>query len=128
MSGSLLLSGDPVTGIQSATKHYVDVLAATELALAGGTMGGTLNAPNAVTKLPRVDVRHPDFGVGCANAADQRVAARRRFVGAAAVSRVDSAGPAGAASGSILSKVVMSCDSSPEQIVSTRQRPSPPLT
>jgi hypothetical protein len=72
MSGSLLLNGDPVSGSQAATKHYTDTLAATELPLAGGTMGGTLNTPNAVSKLPRVDVRHPDFGAGCPNTADPK--------------------------------------------------------
>jgi hypothetical protein len=70
MSGSLLLNGDPITGNQAATKHYADALAATEVALGGGTMSGTLNTPNAISKLPRVDVRHPDFGAGCPNAAD----------------------------------------------------------
>lgn len=70
MSGPLQLSNDPVSTNQAATKHYVDALAATELPLAGGSLSGTLNTPNAVDKLPRVDVRHPDFGVGCANAAD----------------------------------------------------------
>lgn len=70
MSGPLGLSGDPVSTNQAATKHYADALAAAELPLAGGTLSGTLNTPNTVSKLPRVDVRHPDFGVGCANPAD----------------------------------------------------------
>ena len=70
MSGSLLLNGDPIAGNQAATKHYADALAATDVALAGGTMSGMLNTPNTANKLPRVDVRHPDFGAGCANAAD----------------------------------------------------------
>jgi hypothetical protein len=70
MSGSLVLDGDPVATDQAATKHYADTLASTELPLAGGTMSGALNTPNAVSKLPRVDVRHPDFGAGCPNAAD----------------------------------------------------------
>lgn len=70
MSGPLELSGDPVAGNQAATKHYADVLAASELPLAGGSMSGALNTPDSETKLPRVDVRHPDFGTGCPNAAD----------------------------------------------------------
>ena len=70
MSGPLQLSGDPVSTDQATTKHYADSLAATELPLAGGSLSGTLNSPNTVNKLPRVDVRHPDFGVGCANAVD----------------------------------------------------------
>jgi hypothetical protein len=70
MTGALQLSGDPASTNQAATKHYIDQLAASELPLAGGTMSGTLNAPNTIAKLPRVDVRHPDFAVGCPNAAD----------------------------------------------------------
>ncbi len=70
MTGALQLNGDPVSPSQAATKHYADVLAAAELPLAGGSLSGTLDAPNAVSKLPRVDVRHPDFGSGCPNAAD----------------------------------------------------------
>jgi len=70
MSGALILQGDPTASSQAATKHYTDTLAATELPLAGGTLSGTLNTPNGVNKLPRVDVRHLDFGVGCPNAAD----------------------------------------------------------
>ena len=70
MSGPLQLSGDPVSENQASTKHYADALAATELPLTGGSLSGTLNTQNTVTKLPRVDVRHPDFGAGCANAAD----------------------------------------------------------
>lgn len=72
MSGPLQLSGDPVSPNQAATKHYADALAAAELPLAGGSLSGTLNTPNAASKLPRVDVRHPDFGTasGCSNAAD----------------------------------------------------------
>lgn len=70
MSGTLVLSGDPVASSQATTKHYTDALAATELPLAGGSLSGTLDTPNAVNKLPRVDVRHPDFGIGCPNAAD----------------------------------------------------------
>ncbi|HTY84116.1 MAG TPA: glycosyl hydrolase family 28-related protein [Silvibacterium sp.] len=70
MTGSLTLQGDPVSANQAATKHYADALAAAELPLAGGTLSGTLNTPNGVNKLPRVDVRHPDFGASCPNAAD----------------------------------------------------------
>jgi hypothetical protein len=70
MSGALILPGDPTASSQAATKHYADALASTELPLAGGTLGGTLNTPNGVNKLPRVDVRHPDFAAGCPNAAD----------------------------------------------------------
>lgn len=70
MSGPLQLSNDPVSTNQAATKHYVDTLAATELPLTGGSLSGTLDTQNAANKLPRVDVTHPDFGAGCANAAD----------------------------------------------------------
>jgi hypothetical protein len=72
MSGPLQLSGDPVSGSQAATKHYVDMQDASLLPLAGGTLSGTLNVPNITHKLPRVNVTHPDFGAasGCANAAD----------------------------------------------------------
>jgi len=70
MTGALILPSDPTASSQAATKHYADALASTELPLAGGTLGGTLNSPNGVSKLPRVDVRHPDFGAGCPNAAD----------------------------------------------------------
>ena len=70
MSGALILPADPTASSQAATKHYADTLASTELPLAGGTLIGTLNSPNGVSKLPRVDVRHPDFGSGCPNAAD----------------------------------------------------------
>lgn len=70
MSGPLQLSSDPAATTQATTKHYVDSIAATELPLTGGSLSGTLNTPNASNKLPRVDVRHPDFGVGCPNAAD----------------------------------------------------------
>ena len=70
MSGPLQLSDDPVSTSQAATKHYVDGLAATELPLTGGSLSGTLDTQDAANKLPRVDVTHPDFGGGCANAAD----------------------------------------------------------
>ncbi|HEX5235109.1 MAG TPA: glycosyl hydrolase family 28-related protein [Silvibacterium sp.] len=70
MSGPLQLSADPVSQDQAATKHYADALAAAELPLTGGSLSGPLNSENTVGKLPRVDVRHPDFGAGCANAAD----------------------------------------------------------
>ena len=70
MNGALVLEGDPTSANQAATKHYADALASTELPLAGGTLSGTLNTPNGINKLPRVDVRHPDFGASCPNAAD----------------------------------------------------------
>ena len=61
MSGPLVLSGTPTSSNQAATKQYTDQGIATALPLAGGNMTGTLRTPNTVTKLPRVDVRHPDF-------------------------------------------------------------------
>ncbi|MBT9331880.1 glycosyl hydrolase family 28-related protein [Paracidobacterium acidisoli] len=72
MSGPLLLSSDPTSQNQAATKHYADQIGLSALPLAGGSMLGTLSTPNAINKLPRIDVRHPDFGAtaGCANAAD----------------------------------------------------------
>ena len=70
MTGPLQLSGDPMSPNQAASKHYVDSLAATELPLSGGSLSGTLNAPNIASKLPRVNVQDADFGAGCSNAAD----------------------------------------------------------
>ncbi|MGC2163556.1 MAG: glycosyl hydrolase family 28-related protein [Silvibacterium sp.] len=70
MNGPLQLSGSPVSANQAATKQYADTLAAALLPLTGGNLSGTLNTPNLVSKLPRVDVRDPDFGTGCTNAAD----------------------------------------------------------
>ena len=62
--GPLQLGGDPNAAGQAATKHYVDSQVASSLPLAGGTVSGVLRAANAVTKLPRVDVRHTDFAGG----------------------------------------------------------------
>ena len=64
MTGPLLLSGGPLANNQAATKQYTDQAVATAVPLAGGNMTGTLRTPNTVTKLPRVDVRHPDFAGG----------------------------------------------------------------
>ena len=64
MSGPLLLAGGPLANNQAATKQYTDQAVATAVPLAGGNMTGTLRTPNSVTKLPRVDVRHPDFAGG----------------------------------------------------------------
>jgi len=64
MSGPLVLSSAPVSGNQAATKQYTDQAVGTAVPLAGGTMSGTLKTPNTVTKLPRVDIRHPDFAGG----------------------------------------------------------------
>ena len=62
--GPLQLGGDPNAANQAATKHYVDAQVGTALPLTGGSVSGTLAATNTVTKLPRVDVRHPDFAGG----------------------------------------------------------------
>lgn len=70
MTGPLQLNNDPVSTDQAATKHYVDVSVAADLPLAGGSLSGTLDSQNAVSKLPRVDVTHPDFGSSCSNVAD----------------------------------------------------------
>ncbi len=64
MSGPLLLSSAPIASNQAATKQYTDQAVASALPLAGGNMTGTLRTPNSVTKLPRVDIRHPDFAGG----------------------------------------------------------------
>ncbi|HEY7416140.1 MAG TPA: glycosyl hydrolase family 28-related protein [Ktedonobacteraceae bacterium] len=64
MSGPLVLSGTPVSGNQATTKQYTDQVIETAVPLTGGSMTGTLKTPNAVTKLPRVDIRHPDFAGG----------------------------------------------------------------
>jgi hypothetical protein len=64
MSGPLVLSGAPMAGNQAATKQYTDQAVGTAVPLAGGSMTGTLKTPNTVAKLPRVDIRHPDFAGG----------------------------------------------------------------
>lgn len=64
MSGPLLLQGLPTANNQAASKQYIDQAVQTAVPLAGGNMTGTLRTPNAVSKLPRVDVRHPDFAGG----------------------------------------------------------------
>ncbi|HEX3435683.1 MAG TPA: glycosyl hydrolase family 28-related protein [Pseudacidobacterium sp.] len=64
MSGPLVLAGNPVSSSQAATKQYVDQVVSTAVPLAGADMTGTLSTPNAVTKLPRVDIRHVDFAGG----------------------------------------------------------------
>src|SRR5277367_4414739 len=64
MSGPLLLSGVPAANNQAATKQYTDQAVGTAVPLAGGNMTGTLRTPNSVAKLPRVDIRHPDFSGG----------------------------------------------------------------
>ena len=70
MTGPLQLNNDPFSTNQAATKHYVDVSVAADLPLAGGSLSGTLDSQDTVSKLPRVDVTHRDFGSGCANVAD----------------------------------------------------------
>ncbi|WP_081823602.1 glycosyl hydrolase family 28-related protein [Pseudacidobacterium ailaaui] len=64
MVGPLTLAGAPAAANQAATKQYVDQAVQTAVPLSGGNMTGTLRTPNAVSKLPRVDVRHPDFAGG----------------------------------------------------------------
>jgi len=64
MSGPLLLSGTPTANNQAATKQYTDQAVVSAVPLAGGNMTGTLRTPNSVNKLPRVDIRHPDFAGG----------------------------------------------------------------
>ena len=64
MTGPLVLSGLPTASNQAATKQYIDQAVQTAVPLAGGNMTGTLRTPNAMTKLPRVDIRHPDFAGG----------------------------------------------------------------
>ncbi len=72
MTGPLTLNSDPAAQNQAATKHYADQLAAADLPLSGGNITGLIAAQDAVNKLPRVDITHPDFGAaaGCANGAD----------------------------------------------------------
>ena len=64
LTGPLVLSGDPTVSGQASTKSYVDKQVATAVPLTGGTVTGTLLTANAVTKLPRVDVRSVDFAGG----------------------------------------------------------------
>ena len=71
LSGPLVLSADPSSSSQAATKHYADELAAGELPLTGGDVNGLIATQNSINKLPRVDITHPDFGVGCSNPADR---------------------------------------------------------
>lgn len=64
MLGPLVLSGNPTASGQASTKGYVDGQVATAVPLTGGMVTGTLATSNAVTKLPRVDVRSGDFAGG----------------------------------------------------------------
>ena len=64
MSGPLLLNSDPSALDQAATKRYTDAAVATAVQRSGDTMSGPLKTPNTMNKLPRVDVRHPDFAGG----------------------------------------------------------------
>ncbi len=64
MNGPLLLSSDPTSGSQAATKHYTDGATATLVQRGGDQMTGALLLPNEIGKMPRVDVRHPDFAGG----------------------------------------------------------------
>lgn len=64
MAGPLLLSADPSALNQAATKRYTDAAVATAVQRSGDMMSGPLKMPNAMSKLPRVDVRHPDFAGG----------------------------------------------------------------
>ena len=64
LQGPLQLAGDPVSSQQASSKHYVDQAVATAVPLAGGTVTGTLAVANQISKLPRVDVRSPDFAGG----------------------------------------------------------------
>ena len=64
MTGPLVLSGAPTAANQAATKQYIDQAVQTAVPLAGGNMTGMLRTPNTMTKLPRVDIRHPDFAGG----------------------------------------------------------------
>jgi hypothetical protein len=64
LSGALQLVGDPVSDLQATTKHYVDEQVATAVPLSGGVVTGTLQVANQITKLPRVDMRSPDFAGG----------------------------------------------------------------
>jgi len=64
LSGPLDLAGDPTSDQEASTKHYVDQAMTTVLPLAGGAVTGTLGIANAMTKLPRVDMRNTDFAGG----------------------------------------------------------------
>ncbi len=64
MGGPLVLGGDPTAANQAATKHYIDGAIAGTVQKGGDTMSGPLKTPDAVNKLPRVDVRHTDFAGG----------------------------------------------------------------
>lgn len=45
MTGPLLLSGDPTSDSQAATKHYADAIASAAMPLTGGAFTGTVTAP-----------------------------------------------------------------------------------
>ncbi len=64
LTGQLSLAADPTSTLDAADKHYVDDAVATALPLAGGDVTGTLQVANTESKLPRVDVRNPDFAGG----------------------------------------------------------------
>lgn len=68
-----LIAGAPLSIAQNSNAQTQPPVSERALVPAnGGTVRGTLHTSNAVNKLPRVDVRHPDFGAsaGCANPAD----------------------------------------------------------
>lgn len=53
LTGALILSGDPTTALQAATKQYADSVIGDKLPLAGGTMLGSINMNgNRVLNLP----------------------------------------------------------------------------
>jgi hypothetical protein len=64
MTGTLTLAGAPLGAQDAANKGYVDARVATALPLGGGDVTGTLQVANTEAKLPRVDVRNPDFAGG----------------------------------------------------------------
>jgi hypothetical protein len=67
MSGPLTLAGGPTAENQAASKQYVDQAVQTAVPVSGGNMTGPLRLPTMISKLPRVDVRHPDFVGGADN-------------------------------------------------------------
>jgi hypothetical protein len=64
MAGPLTLAGAPAASNQAATKQYVDEGLQSAVPLSGGSMTGTLRMPNVIAKLPKADIRHPDFAGG----------------------------------------------------------------
>ncbi|HWC96320.1 MAG TPA: hypothetical protein VG456_06220, partial [Candidatus Sulfopaludibacter sp.] len=71
LTGPLYLAGDPVSPLEAADKHYVDITAANALPLGGGTLTGPLTAPQIGAVYQADQFPGSDFGAqlqACINA------------------------------------------------------------